>query len=89
MVLFVFIGMFVARVRSLGLGAVIVALALPFLYFTHSKTAMAALPLALIVSIIMARAAKPANGVGVAMLLLTRLQYFFDRIDLYPARSAT
>ncbi len=73
MVLFVFIGIFVARVRSLGLGAVIVALALPFLYFTHSKTAMAALPLALIVSVIMARAAKPANGVAVALSLLVAL----------------
>jgi O-antigen ligase len=73
MVLFVFIGIFVARVRSLGLGAVIVALALPFLYFTHSKTAIAALPLALIVSIIMARAAKPANGIGVALSLLFAL----------------
>jgi O-antigen ligase len=73
MVLFVFIGIFVARVRSLGLGAVIVMLALPFLYFTHSKTAMAGLPLALIVSVIMARAAKPANGVAVALSLLVAL----------------
>jgi O-antigen ligase len=73
MVLFVFIGIFVARVRSLGLGAIIVALAMPFLYFTHSKTAMAALPLALIVSVIMARAAKPANGVAVALSLLVAL----------------
>ena len=73
MVLFVFIGIFVARVRSLGLGAVIVMLALPFLYMTHSKTSMAALPLALIVSVIMARAAKPANGVAVALSILVAL----------------
>jgi hypothetical protein len=73
MVLFVFIGIFVARVRSLGLGAIIVMLALPFLFFTHSKTAMAALPLALIVSVIMARAAKPANGVAVALSSLVAL----------------
>jgi O-antigen ligase len=73
MVLFVFIGIFVARVRSLGLGAVIIMLALPFLYMTHSKTAMAALPLALIVSVIMARAAKPARGVAVALSLLVAL----------------
>ena len=37
MVLFVFIGIFVARVRSLGLGAIIVALALPFLYSPTRK----------------------------------------------------
>jgi O-antigen ligase len=73
MVLFVFIGIFVARMRSLGLGAVIIMLALPFLYMTHSKTAMAALPLALIVSVIMARAAKPARGVAVALSLLVAL----------------
>jgi O-antigen ligase len=73
MVLFVFIGIFVARVRSLGLGAIIVMLALPFLFFTHSKTAMSALPLALIVSVVMARAAKPANGVAVALSLLVAL----------------
>jgi O-antigen ligase len=73
MVLFVFIGIFVARVRSLGLGAIIVMLALPFLFFTHSKTAMAALPLALIVSAIMARAAKPTNGVAVALSILVAL----------------
>ena len=72
MVLFVFIGIFVARVRSLGLGAVIIVLALPFLFFTHSKTAMAALPLALIVAAIMARAAKPRNGLAVALTLLGR-----------------
>ena len=85
MVLFVFIGIFVARVRSLGLGAVIVALALPFLYFTHSKTAIAALPLALIVSVIMARAAKPANGVARRAVASGRLEPALDRIDLYRA----
>jgi len=73
MVLFVFIGIFIGRVRSVGLGAIIVMLALPFLFFTHSKTAMAALPLALIVSVIMARAAKPRNGLAVALTLLVAL----------------
>ena len=88
MVLFVFIGIFVARVRSLGLGAIIVALALPFLYFTHSKTAMAALPLTLIVSAIMARAAKPANGVAVALSLVVVLNLLsIGSIYIAPIRA--
>lgn len=88
MVLFVFIGIFVARVRSLGLGTIIVALALPFLYFTHSKTAMAALPLALIVSAIMARAAKPKNGITVALGLLVALNLLsIGSIYIAPIRA--
>jgi O-antigen ligase len=88
MVLFVFIGIFVARVRSLGLGFIIVALALPFLYFTHSKTAMAALPLALIVSAIMARATKPANGVAVALSIVVALNLLsIGSIYIAPIRA--
>jgi O-antigen ligase len=88
MVLFVFIGIFVARVRSLGLGAIIIVLALPFLYFTHSKTAMAALPLALIVSAIMARVAKPANGVAVALSIVVALNVLsIGSIYIAPIRT--
>jgi O-antigen ligase len=88
MVLFVFIGIFVARVRSLGLGITIVALALPFLYFTHSKTAIAALPLALIVSVIMARATKPANGVAAALSILVALNLLsIGSIYIAPIRA--
>jgi O-antigen ligase len=88
MVLFVFIGIFVARVRSLGLGTTIVALALPFLYFTHSKTAIAALPLALIVSVIMARATKPANGVAAALSILVALNLLsIGSIYIAPIRA--
>ena len=70
MVVFVFIGLFVARMRSIGLGALIIALALPFLFFTHSKTAIATLPLAWLVSVVMARARKPGTGIGLALTLL-------------------
>ena len=73
MVVFVFIGIFVARLRSVGLGAVIIALSLPFLYFTHSKTAIAALPLAWLVSVVMARAQKPGTGIAVALTVLIGL----------------
>jgi O-antigen ligase len=70
MVLFVYIGIFVARLRSVGLGAIIIVLALPFLFFTHSKTAIAALPLAWLVSVAMARARKPGTGIAVALTVL-------------------
>jgi O-antigen ligase len=73
MVLFVFIGIFVARLRSVGLGALIIALALPFLYFTHSKTAIAAMPLAWLVSEAMARVQRPRTGVTIALSLLIGL----------------
>jgi O-antigen ligase len=90
MVLFVFIGLFVARLRSLALGGAIVVLALPFLYFTHSKTAIAALPLVLIVSWVMARVRRPAIGIGLALSGLI----FFNLISvgslyLEPIRNLT
>jgi O-antigen ligase len=75
MVLFVFIGLFVARLRSFGLGAIIIALALPFLFFTHSKTAIAALPLAWLVSVAVAHARKPSSGVAIALSVLFGLSF--------------
>ncbi|HUD86925.1 MAG TPA: hypothetical protein VMR17_10750, partial [Xanthobacteraceae bacterium] len=69
MVLFVFIGFFVARMRSFGLGALIVALALPFLYFTNSRTAMAAMLLAYIMSVIFAHTRRPALGIALSLSL--------------------
>jgi O-antigen ligase len=73
LVLFVYIGIFVARLRSVGLGAIIIALSLPFLYMTHSKTALAGLPLAWLVSVLMARAQKPSTGIAIALSLLVGL----------------
>ena len=73
MVLFVFIGFFVARMRSFGLGALIVALALPFLYFTNSRTAMAAMLLAYIMSVIVAHTRRPALGIALSLSLIVAL----------------
>ena len=53
MAAFVFIGLFVARMRSIVIGTVIVGLAFTFLIFTHSKTSIFTLPLALTVSMVM------------------------------------
>ena len=67
MVAFVFVGLFVARVRSGLLGVVIVVLAVTFLLFTQSKTSIAMLPLVLIISAIMARVRRPAAGIAIAL----------------------
>ena len=62
MVLFVFIGLYVARMRSFALGAAIVALAAMFLAFTESKTAIGVLPIALILSGIIGRSREPRRS---------------------------
>jgi O-antigen ligase len=75
MVLFIFIGFYVARMRSLALGGLIVVLSTVFLAFTQSKTAIGVLPLTLILSAIIGRTRKPALGVFlvVAILLIFNL----------------
>jgi O-antigen ligase len=88
MAMFLFIGLFVARVRNLGLGVLIIALALPFLYFTHSKTAFDALPLTFIVSAVMARVRKPATGIAVALGVLALLNLIsIGSIYIEPVRA--
>jgi O-antigen ligase len=67
MALFVFIGLFVGRVRSAALGGVIAILASVFLIFTHSKTSIAMLPVVLIVSAIMPRVRSRVLGIAVAL----------------------
>ena len=67
MVAFVFIGLFIARVRSGVLGAVVVVPAVTFLLFTQSKTSIVMLPLVLIISAIMVRVRRPAAGIAIAL----------------------
>jgi O-antigen ligase len=55
MVLLIFVGLYVARLRSLVLGGAIAVLAAIFLAFTQSKTAIGVMPLAFIVSAVVAR----------------------------------
>jgi O-antigen ligase len=70
MVLFIFIGFYVARVRSFALGGLIVVLSAVFLAFSQSKTAIGVLPLALILSAIIGRTRKPALGVALVIGIL-------------------
>lgn len=67
MVLFIFIGLFVARVRSAVLGFTIVLFALTFLVFAQSKTSIAMLPLVLMISVVMKRVRAPAFGIAIAL----------------------
>lgn len=67
MVVFIFIGLFVARMRSAVLGVTIALLALTFLLFTQSKTSIALLPLILIISAIMKQTRRPTVGIAIAL----------------------
>ncbi len=70
MVLFVFVGFYVARMRSFALGTAIVALAGIFLAFTESKTAIGVLPIALILSGIIGRSRSAALGIAIVVTTL-------------------
>ncbi len=73
---FIFIGLFVARMRSRLLGALIVALAAIFLIFAQSKAAIGLLPLVLIVSAVIARSRRPAVGIGLVIAILAVFNLF-------------
>jgi O-antigen ligase len=74
MVVFIFTGLLVSKVRSRYLGWFIIVLAAPFLWFTHSKTAISELPLVLIVSFLMANLRSPFIGMTIVVLILAVLE---------------
>jgi O-antigen ligase len=67
MVLFIFVGMFVARVRSFALGGVIVALATIFLLFTQSKTAIGVLIPVMVISHVIIHSSRPRLGLALTI----------------------
>jgi O-antigen ligase len=73
---FIFIGLFVARVRSPALGTIIVALAAIFLIFAQSKAAVLLLPLVLIVSAVIERSRRPATGLTLVIAILAAFNLF-------------
>ena len=73
MVVFFFVGLFVARVRSRGLGALIAVASLVFLAFTGSKTPIGLFPATMIIAAIVANARRPIVGVMVAVLISAAL----------------
>lgn len=76
MVLFIFIGLFVARARSLALGCLIVVLASIFLAFSQSKTAIGVLPIALIVPAAIGRTRRPALASALVLAGLALFNLF-------------
>ena len=71
MVVFVFSGLMLRSLGRRAVGLLIIALALPFLWFTHSRTALAELPLVVVISIFAKATRNPV--IGVALTLATIL----------------
>ncbi len=89
MVIFVFVGMFVAHVRGLALGGLIVVPAAIFLLFTQSKTAIAMLPLVLIVAHVVARSRRPAAAAALVVALLALINLLsVGSVYFEPVRNA-
>ncbi len=76
MVLFIFFGLFVARVRSFALGALIVALAAPFLIFTHSKTALTLVGPVLLLAAVIGHCRRRFVGIAVALTFVAVISVF-------------
>ncbi|HEX4411837.1 MAG TPA: O-antigen ligase [Xanthobacteraceae bacterium] len=76
MVLFIFVGLYVARARNVALGGTIVVLSAVFLGFSQSKTAIGVLPLALLLSAIIARSRGPALGITLVVAALLGFNLF-------------
>jgi|SRR5579862_234023 len=71
MVVFVFSGLMLRSLGRSAAGLLIIALALPFLWFTHSRTAIAELPLVVVISFFAGASRNPV--IGVALPLATIL----------------
>jgi O-antigen ligase len=67
MVLFIFVGLFVAHVRSFALGGIIVALATIFLIFTESKTAIGVLVPVMVISHVIIHNRRPGLGLAITI----------------------
>jgi O-antigen ligase len=88
MVVFIFLGLFIARVRSIQLGSLIAILALVFLLFTRSKTSIAMLPITLIVSVLLTRIHRPSVGIALALSVVVAFNILsIGSIYLEPVRD--
>ena len=76
MALFIFVGLFVARARSVFLGVLVIALAVPFLIFTRDKTALTLLLPVLLISFVIGRFRRPAIGIAVTLSILLAMNLF-------------
>jgi O-antigen ligase len=76
MVMIIFIGLFVMRMRSFALGGIITALAVIFLGFSQSKTAIGVLPLVLLLSGIIHHSRRPWLGITLVVGILFAFNLF-------------
>ncbi len=73
MVIFVFTGLMLRSLGSRPVGILLIALALPFLWFTHSRTAIAELPLVLLISSLGAAVRNPVVGIALTLSIILGL----------------
>src|SRR5215472_7369151 len=84
MVMITFIGLFVLRMRSLALGGLISALALIFLGFSGSKTAMGVLPMVLVLSAVIGHTRRPVVGITLVVAILFAFNLFSVGTVIFP-----
>lgn len=76
MVMIIFTGLFVARMRSLALGGLIMALAVIFLIFSQSKTALGVMPLVFVLAGFIRRSRRPITGIALVVVILAAFNLF-------------
>jgi O-antigen ligase len=84
MVMIIFIGLFVMRMRSVALGGLITALAVIFLGFSGSKTAMGVLPMVLILSALIGHSRRPLVGITLIVGILFAFNLFSVGTVIFP-----
>ena len=88
MVIFIFIGLFVARVRNIFLGGLIVALSSIFLICTASKTSIAILPLTLLIAALLSHVRSRIAGITIALSVVVVFNILsIGSIFLEPVRN--
>jgi O-antigen ligase len=85
MVMLIFIGLFVARARSLILGGIIVLFATPFLILTHSKTALTLVLPVLLISAVIERCRSAVFGVTITLAMVGAVSLFSFGSLYFPA----
>lgn len=76
MVVFFFVGLFVARMRSRAIGIAIAGAAIAFLLMTRSKTSIGLLPLSLLLTWLVTRPRRPMIGIAVTAAVVATINLF-------------
>ncbi len=73
MVVFVLSGLMLRSLGRSAVGLLIIALALPFLWFTHSRTALAELPMVVVISFFAGASRNPVIGIALTLATIAGL----------------